>query len=322
MASSTREGLVKRIRDEYTEERGVARSESERKKYMLYAEIPQLREVDAQLAATAGLIMRAAVGGGDVEDKISAIRHENESLREKRRAILRENGYPEDYTDVKYICEKCKDTGFVGIEMCSCFKTKLSKAMLDASGLGRLCEEQNFDTFSLDYYTGADRAYLEKMVADLKKYAAEFSHETADSWIFVGNTGLGKTHLSTAIAAEVIKRGYEVCYEPMQTVVDNFADCQFRGEGRDSVRKYNDCDLLIIDDLGTELVNQFTVSCLYNILNYRINNKKPVIISTNLSGEEIRNKYDDRITSRIFGYFHAIKFEGKDIRRQKLGGKK
>lgn len=322
MASTTREGLVKRIRDEYTTERGAARAESERKKYELYAEIPELREIDADLAMTAGLIMRAAAAGGDVEEKVAAIKSENKSLRERRKAVLRENGYPENYTDVKYVCEKCKDTGFVGIEMCSCFKIRLSQAMLESSGLGRLYREQNFDTFSLDYYTGAERAQIEHKVAELKKYATTFSSETEDSWIFVGGTGLGKTHLSTAVAAEVIKRGYDVCYEPMQTVVDNFADCQFRGEGRDSVRKYNDCDLLILDDLGAEMVNQFTVSCLYNILNYRINNRKPVIISTNLTGEELRNKYDDRITSRIFGYFHAIRFEGKDIRRQKLGGKK
>lgn len=322
MASSTREGLIKRIRDEYTTERGIARAESESKKYALYGEIPELREIDLRLASAAGLIMRAAISGGEVEDKITAIKHENESLREKRRALLRENGYPEDHTDIKYKCGKCKDTGFVGIEMCHCFKTKLSRAMLEASGLGRLYEEQNFNTFNFDYYTGRDRETVENNVAELKKFATEFSADTTESWLLVGGTGLGKTHLSTAVAAEVINRGFEVCYEPMQTVVDNFADCQFRGEGRDTVRKYNDCDLLILDDLGTELVNQFTVSCLYNIINYRINNRKPVIISTNLTSEEIRGKYEDRITSRLFGYFRIAVFAGRDVRRQKLGGKR
>ncbi len=322
MASSTREAQIKRIRDEYTEARGRAHAESENRKYKLYSEIPELREIDAKLSATAGLVMRAVIGEKKGADAIAAIRAENGALREKRRALLMANGYPGDYTDVKYECSECKDTGFVGIDMCLCFKRKLAVAMLESSGLGRLYETQSFNTFSLDYYSGKARESMERTVNLLKNFACNFTKSSDTSWLLYGGTGLGKTHLSTAVALEVISRGYEVCYESMQTVVDAFADCQFRGEGRDSVKKYYDCDLLILDDVGTELVNQFTVSCLYNIINHRVNNRRPMIISTNLTGEEIRQKYDDRVTSRLFGYFSIMRFEGVDVRRQKLGGKK
>ncbi len=322
MALSTREAQIKRIRDEYTEARGRAHAESENRKYKLYAEIPELRDIDAKLAATAGLVMRAVIGEKKGADAIAAIRAQNGALREKRRRLLEANGYPGDYTDVKYACEECKDTGFVGIDMCLCFKRKLAVAMLESSGLGQLYRTQTFDSFSLDYYSGKAREDMERTVNKLKDFARSFTTRSDTSWLLCGGTGLGKTHLSTAVAVEVIERGYEVCYESMQTVVDDFADCQFRGEGRESVRKYYDCDLLVLDDVGTELVNQFTVSCLYNIINHRVNNRRPIIISTNLSGEEIRRKYDDRVTSRLFGYFNILRFDGVDVRRQKLGGKK
>ena len=318
MASASREKIIRELREEYMNRRGEAFEDSQRRKLALYDSISEMREIDALLAMTATNIMSAVSSGEDIEAKILKLRDDNKELRSKRADLLVRSGYPADYTDIKYECEKCSDTGYIGIEMCPCMKTKLAYAMLEESGLGALSKSQSFENFDLSYYSAAEIDRMKSNFDQLKDYAETFSADTTKSWLLYGNTGLGKTHLSTAVAKKVIDRGYEVCYQPMQAMVDDFADCQFRGEGRDSLQKYYEADLLIIDDLGVELVNQFTVSSLYNIINYRMNNGKPMIISTNLTQEEIREKYMDRVTSRLFGMFHVLLFKGTDIRRQKL----
>ena len=135
--------------------------------------------------------------------------------------------------------------------------------------------------------------------------------------MLVGGTGLGKTHLSTSVAKTVIERGYDVLYV---CAIDMFADFEQKqfGNGEDNTRRYFDCDLLIIDDLGTELTNQFTVSCLYNVINSRINSAKSTFINTNLSKKEIETKYAERITSRLFGEYYPLVFTGVDVRKQKM----
>ncbi len=318
MASASREKIIRELREEYMNRRGEAFEDSQRRKLSLYETLPEVREIDALLAMTATNIMAAVSSGEDIEAKIMKLRDENKELRQKRAGILAMSGYPCDYTDIKYECKKCSDTGYIGIEMCPCMKTKLAYAMLEESGLGGLSQSQSFESFDLSYYSGAESERMKSNFDKLKEYAETFGSDTTKSWLLYGDTGLGKTHLSTAVAKTVIDRGYEVCYQPMQSMVDDFADCQFRGEGRDSLQKYYEADLLIIDDLGVELVNQFTVSSLYNIINYRMNNGKPMIISTNLTQEEIREKYMDRVTSRLFGMFHVLMFKGTDVRRQRL----
>ncbi|MBQ2766264.1 MAG: ATP-binding protein, partial [Clostridia bacterium] len=150
-----------------------------------------------------------------------------------------------------------------------------------------------------------------------------FDGVNGENVFFCGTTGLGKTHLSTAIAKTLIERGFDVVYDTAQNILSDFEYERFgRSYGDDSesrTDKYFDCDLLIIDDLGTEMTNQFTVSCLYNIINTRINHSKSMLISTNLTQNEIRERYSDRITSRLFGDFMVMRFVGKDIRLQKLG---
>ncbi len=322
MASTTREAVIKALREEYMNRRGAAYEECDRRKQSLYPEIEGLWELDRELAMTSGKIMGAAMGGGDVDKQIAILKEQNAETRRKRGELLVANGYPADHLDIKFVCDKCRDTGFVGIDMCSCFKRELALAMLDASGLGRLAREQSFDNFKMDYYPAEAKAEMAHALDTVKRFAEGFGSGEAESLFLCGGTGLGKTHLSTAAAVEVVGKGYEVCYVSVQTMVDDFSDCQFRGEGRDSLRKYYDSDLLIIDDLGTELVNQFTVSSLYNVINTRLNNRKSMIISTNLSPDELLKKYDSRITSRILGGFIFLMFRGRDIRMQKLKEKR
>ena len=319
MSVSSKE-ILRRVKDDFVNRRGAIYEECERKKQALYVEIPELRSFDIELAKTASKIMAATTAGGNVEEKIAELRDENFAIRKERGALLVAHGYPADYTDIKHHCEKCSDSGYVGIDMCQCMRREIASAMLEASGIGKLARSQSFDNFSFDFYRGRDLDNARHAYESLRKFAEGFNSETADSWLLLGGTGLGKTHLSTAVAVKVIERGYEVVYETMQTMMDDFSENQFRGGSAELVDKYYDCDLLIIDDMGSELTNQFTVSVLYNLINQRMNKNKPTVISTNLTQKELRERYADRITSRLFGIYKPLMFSGTDIRRQKLTG--
>ena len=238
---------------------------------------------------------------------------------EERGALLKSAGYPEDYTDVHYDCERCGDTGYIDGKMCDCMKRELVMAGYQSSGLGRLIATQSFENFSLEYYKtgGANYKNMELYFTSLRSFAQGFTADTYKNFLLVGGTGLGKTHLSTSVAKAVIERGFDVLYV---SAIDMFADFEQKqfGNGEDNTRRYFDCDLLIIDDLGTELTNQFTVSCLYNVINSRINSARSTFINTNLSKKEIETKYAERITSRLFGEYYPLVFTGVDIRKQKI----
>ena len=202
--------------------------------------------------------------------------------------------------------------------MCSCLREGLIKATIISSGIGKLIEKQSFDNFSLDIYDESEKA-KERMKRNLdaaRDYVEGFSKHRGNL-LLIGPTGTGKTHISTAIAREVISRGYDVLYDSAQNILADFDDDQFRRRYDDEPKgkKYLECDLLIIDDLGTEFSTQFSVSCLYNLLNTRQNRALATIISTNLSPEELSKKYDGRIYSRIIGSETKIlAFVGKDKR--------
>lgn len=309
----------KEVSDAFLEKRERAIRDSEEKKVFLREKIPEVKKIDALLAKTGSAVIAAAMGGGEgVSEKLSEIRRENEELTARRHAILRENGYPEDYSDVKFECPLCSDTGFVGINMCSCMKRAVSDARLADSDIGRLAATQSFDSFSLKYYKGKELEAAQFNYNALKAFAENFSSETYENRLLMGATGLGKTHLSTAVGVTVIRRGFDVIYKTVQSMLEDFETAQFRGGDPEALRRYYDCDLLIVDDLGVELSNQFTVSCLYNVINSRINSRRCTLISTNLTQSELRQKYEDRITSRLFGEYKPMLFSGVDIRRQKL----
>ena len=191
----------------------------------------------------------------------------------------------------------------------------------ERSGLKNLLHTQTFDNFSLDYYKGEDRLTMEMNLRMAKNFIKDFG-QGSPSLLLMGGTGLGKTHVSTAIAAAIIGKGNDVQYETSQNLISDFSFERFgRGYGDSSANKtdrYFECDLLVIDDFGAEEINQFTVSCFYNLINTRYNAGKPIIISTNLTPDAIMKRYTDRIASRIFGEFTVLSFSGTDIRMQKL----
>lgn len=281
--------------------------------------VPGLLEIDTALSKTGYKIMGALREGGNVKERAAAIKAENEAVRQQRRELLQKNGYPADYTDVKYDCEKCGDSGFVGLDMCECMMKAVADARLADSDLGRLSETQSFESFDFSYYAeGRERETASIIFEKLYTYAKTFNSDTEQGWLLLGGTGLGKTHLSTAIGIEVIKRGYDVEYKTVQSLLDDFQQVQFRGGDLRGIDKYYDCDLLIVDDLGAEMSTQFTVSCIYNLINTRMNKRRPTVFSTNLTAGEIRERYGDRIASRLFGEYTPLVFVGTDIRHQRL----
>ena len=308
--------IIAKAKAELERRRNEARGTADSRNELLRAESEEIAAIDSELSKTGMLIFKTAVSGGD----IASIKERNSALQARRRKIIVSLGYPEDYTDLKYSCRKCMDTGYVdGIHTCSCFKELIIKGRIEASAMGRLIETQSFDNFSLEPYAYDPKVYerMKMILAVAKNYVKNFG-KSRENLLLIGKTGTGKTHISTAIARELIHKGYDVIYDSAQNIISDFESDRFRnGYGRDESKsdKYMDCMLLIIDDLGTEFINSFTVSTLYNLLNTRQNRGLPTIISTNLSPDELAKKYEDRIYSRIIGAgTRVLPFEGKDLR--------
>ncbi len=318
----SRSDNIRAAKQKIAEHRAAAVGSYERHVAEVSARLPEFKAIDDLLAQT-GLKIMAAALGPDSENAIAAIRNEYDVLAERKRQILIENGYPEDYCDIHYHCQKCSDTGYVDIHICECLRKELVLASLEASGLYSLVETQSFQTFSLDYYEKDDKIIMKQNAVRLWEFAKNFVPGKSDSFLFIGATGLGKTHLSSAVARVLIEKGAYVVYESAITLFGDFEARRFGGNGYnsetgDDVDRYTECDLLIIDDLGCEVTNNFTISCLYNIINTRIMMHKSTIINTNLSQAELRKRYSDRIISRIFGEFSPLFFSGFDVREQKL----
>ena len=311
----------RRIASQFKDKNLRAKQAAESRRAELHEKLPQIAEIDRALSATGPRILQEALKGKDgLEERIRRIEEGNALLLEARNTILAANGYPEDYSSVHYECDTCMDTGFVGGKMCKCLRLALNYAGYESSGVLKLIEKQNFGTFDLQYYEGNERRNMERILSCARAYAEHFDGSVMRNLLFIGTTGLGKTHLSSAIAKVIIDNGYDVVYESAQNI---FADFEAERFGRASAEsrkteRYFQCDLLIVDDLGTEMQTQFTVPCLYNLINTRLIAEKSMIISTNVRKEELLAKYSDRITSRLFGEFEICVFAGKDIRSQKL----
>lgn len=319
--------LFAKVRSEFAEKQQNALKLANERRKELHDRCPEIVGIDAQLAKTGILIMEEiAKGRQGLEERLDMIRLDNEDLQAQRNECMKHYGYPENYDAPRYECAECKDTGYIGTKMCVCMKQELSRQGMVQAGVGALFKTQRFDTFDLGYYEYDQKVFrlLQSFKAYAMKYAEHFSEQTQENLLLCGGTGLGKTHLSTAIAGRVIERGYDVVYESAPNLLAAFEAERFgrpyNGVNAETGRFFT-CELLIIDDLGAELTNSFTVGCVYNLINTRLINRKPMIISTNLSGEELRTRYNDRIASRIFGEFVCMRFEGKDVRMLKLGMK-
>lgn len=313
-----------RIRTEFDRKRLRAELDAVDRKTALEKKLPEIEQIDVRLAETGAMIIDAVMNHpDDLDARLEKIKEANEVCHELRRKLLLANGYPADYLDVHYECPICGDTGYVNGKMCSCLKKDLILAGYESSGIGELLRTQSFETFSLDYYRTNQQVFaaMNKVYRDVFAYAEAFHGTGSGNLAFFGGTGLGKTHLSTAVAKKVIESGYDVMYVTAIGMISDFEYRRFGSADTTDVSpttRYFDCDLLIIDDLGTEISNQFSVSTLYSVINTRLSAKRSMILSTNLNTEEFRKRYWDRITSRVLGEFFIEQFTGIDVRAQKL----
>lgn len=285
---------------------------------------PALSEIENEMAKTGLSAIRAVGAGKDAERIVRDLAKYNLDLQHTRKTMLCELGFPEDYLLPAYTCSKCADKGKTADgKPCSCY-TQLLKELayqdLAASTPLRLCD---FSGFRLDVYDDVPNAEglipREEMAGILsfcRGYAANFA-PNSDSLFLYGKTGLGKTHLSLAIAAEVLKKGFGVVYGTAQNLLGQLEKEHFgRAENANTESLLLDCDLLILDDLGTEFSTGFTIASIYNLVNTRGLCAKPTIINSNLDFTQLKEKYSDRVASRILGSYTVLHFTGSDMRIQ------
>lgn len=291
----------------------------------VYTRFPRLQEIHAQIASESVACGRALLGGD--QQALDRLKHHIQCLGAERTSILVKGGYPADYLELSFTCPHCHDTGYIGSQKCQCFKKAEIDLLYTQSNLKGILEEENFSTFSYEYYSdeitdASGKTSLERIhrVTDICHQFIRDFDSTFSNLFFYGDTGVGKTFLSHCIARELLDSTHSVIYFSAQELFQNFADRRFNrnyDSVDDSSGHIYDCDLLIIDDLGTELTNSFVNAELFSCINERLINQKSTIISTNLPLESFASVYSERIFSRISNGYTMLKLFGKDIRVQK-----
>ena len=320
--------VVQRARARLAQAKEDRESENRQHLAQAYAKVPRIREIDMQLRRTMAQAAQAAfLQGSDGQELLEQARRENLSLQQERAALAAAN-FEEGYLDESPICDKCGGSGYIGSTMCECLRELCRQEQKkDISVLSG--SRETFSQFRLDYYSdtvdpkyGASfRTIMERNLNICRRYAATFS-QNAGNLLFIGGTGLGKTFLSACIARMVADRGYSVVYESSGHLFSKLEQAKFTSseDARREAAKLTDCDLLILDDLGTEMSGQFVTAALYGLINDRMMAVKPMVISTNLNVDELSRRYSPQIASRLHGGFQRLTFVGEDIRVLKNRG--
>ncbi|MBR2328049.1 MAG: ATP-binding protein [Clostridia bacterium] len=289
--------------------------------------VPQIETIDAELASLASAAVLKAMSSETEKAKKKAIKEFKErsvELQAQKIELLVTGGFSTDFLDEKFQCKKCQDKGFIGTKMCDCFRKELNRECYGRTKLASIIDDCTFKSFDLSFYDDEPIAEYGRSAKENMKRVYDYCREYAASFttaspnlLLTGQPGLGKTFLSSAIAREVIDRGFYVLYESCQNILTRMENAKFKNLN-DDFSDLLSCELLIIDDLGAEFKTQFSESCIYNIINSRIISKLPTVISTNLTPDEISESYHERIGSRILGEYTTVMFLGTDVRLQKL----
>ena len=295
----------------------------ERTRYA-YIKIPRLREIDDAIATCSVAQAKKLLDGDTMA--LNTLKEQIASYRSEKKDLLKKAGLSADYLETSYECPDCKDTGFIDGKRCHCFKQAAINLVYTQSNLREVLLRENFSTFSYDYYSDEDinpatglssLATAKYAVAKCHEFVADFDHpDTFSNLYLYGDTGIGKTFLSNCVAKELLDRGHSVIYFTAFQLFDILSKGVFEKD-EDALAAHQNiftCDLLIIDDLGTELSNSFTTSQLFLCLNERILRKKSTIISTNLGMNQIADIYSERVLSRISSNYTLLKLFGADIR--------
>jgi DNA replication protein DnaC len=322
------ESVLKRARARLEQAKAEREAENEAHLAQAYEKYPRLREIDRALRLTAAQAMAAAFRKeGDPAQQIRTLREKNLELQREREWILDAAEFEDGFLDNTPVCELCGGSGYIGSEMCTCLKELCCQEQRKELTSLFLSGRESFENFSLQYYPDAydaklgtsPRKLMQLTLSYCRRYAAGFSR-SSESLLFSGATGLGKTFLSACIARQVANRSFSVVYETAVRVFGDFETARFgerSEENRNLTRKYLTCDLLILDDLGTEMTTQFTISALYTLVNTRLIESRPTILSTNLLPESLEGRYSPQIASRLQGDYRLFQFYGSDIRLQK-----
>lgn len=320
---------------EYDKRRLTHKRELDDRTLEIYNKIPRIKEINDSISTISVQSAKRMLlqGLDNTADKkefrgntMPAVVKQIEALSREKTAILRENGFPDDYLSMRYTCPDCKDTGYIDSHKCHCLRNSIIEILYEQSNIKEVLERENFSTFSFKYFddtvkdsiTGVTALKnMHGVVKTCRDFIQNFDSEYK-SLFFYGATGVGKTFLTNCIAKELIDKSYSVIYVSSIRLFEILADNTFNRTYNDGASELAgnlfDCDLLIIDDLGTELINTFTASSFFNCINERHIRRKPVIISTNLSLAELRANYSERVFSRITSNYTLLKIYGDDLR--------
>ena len=295
--------------------------------------VPRVAEIDRMLGQTLAKVALATLrGNGDPASAIEALRDENLALQKEREQLLNAAGYPGDVLDDKPDCPKCGDTGWIGRDMCDCMKIICAQEQVKVLSKTLDLGEQDFRNFRLDYYSAeidpamgcSPRENMSRVLELCRNYAQNFGKYYFKNLFLYGAPGLGKTFISACIARTVAENGHSVVYESAANVFAAFETAKFsrneeEGEAaREDTERYLKCDLLILDDLGSELTTAMTQANLYHLINTRLVSGKSTVISSNMSLDDVRRRYLPQIASRLEGEYRTLPFRGEDIRLKRF----
>ncbi|SCY61857.1 ATP-binding protein [Alkaliphilus peptidifermentans] len=321
------EEVINNILREYENKRNVAKKRKEQRRQEVYKKVPRIKEIDDSISKSGISIAKAIISQKDnPEELVNTLKQKLDKLKQEKAFLLTENNIPLQYLEEEYYCQYCNDTGFISSgEKCSCFKQQLINKAYSMSNLDNILQNENFKKFNISLFSdspfeGQELSPRDNMMHILQVcegFVINFEKRNEDNLLFFGPTGLGKTFLANCIAKALLDRGKIVIYQTAFKIFEILEDIRFHNQH--DKEKYNllfSADLLIIDDLGTEVTNSFTNSELFNIINSRLHSGKKSIISTNLTPKDFGLRYDDRIASRLFSKYTLLKFFGRDLRWQ------
>ncbi|MGN1059470.1 MAG: ATP-binding protein [Clostridia bacterium] len=315
------------VENEYEDIRRHNQEDLLARRAAVYEAVPEIEAIDKEIrSAGLSIVSLAVAAPADMAQRLAALRDHQKVLQARRKALLLENGFAADELSMRYMCEQCQDTGTRGSKPCECYRRRLVMKAFEKSNLSQQLRNQSFKTFDFSLYSQepdpqygiSPYAAMQNIVSLCKDFIANFER-TDKNLLFWGESGLGKTFLSTCIAKELIKKGYSVIYETTYQIVALLEDYKFkRSEDlaalKAQTQRLYDSDLLILDDLGAEFSTAYTNAALFDVLNSRLITNKKTIINTNLNMKELADRYSERVISRIMGSYQTLQFIGEDLR--------
>ncbi len=323
--------LLARARAELENIKAGNAEERQRRERTVYARLPEVERIDASMRAQMSELVRLTISRApDIAARIDRLRRDNLSMQARRAELLESLGFGPDYLDEICSCQKCRDTGIFEGGVCSCLERLYNAELTKELGTLMRRGDESFERFDLSLYPDrpdpakgvVPRETMALVLESCRSFAENFSYDSPNL-LLQGGTGLGKTYLSACIARVVSAKGFSVCYDTATAALDCFERAKFGRDTADGeaaglrVKRMLDCDLMLLDDLGTEMVTQMSLSALYTLINTRLTAGKKTVVSTNLTDEDLQKKYTPQICSRIAGEYICLPFVGQDIRRKK-----